>query len=96
MLYPLSYAPLMRPRQFGRGRDLQAATRRASELQANVRHGQVRRPLVRVEHGFMLASLARGEDRSDAVLAHVGQGHRLDGPAVLVTGAALHRHGGSQ
>jgi hypothetical protein len=47
----------------------------------------------RLKHRLVLAHLARREDRPAALLAHVGERHRLDGPAVLVTSAPLHGHG---
>jgi hypothetical protein len=52
-----------------------AAERRAPQFQADVRHRHVRWPSIRVKHCLMLARFAGCGDRSDAVLAHVGERH---------------------
>ena len=44
------------------GVDISPATRGASELQTNVRHGRVRWPSLHVEHAFVLALRACRHD----------------------------------
>jgi hypothetical protein len=59
----------------GPGQDALPATPAAAEPQAGLGHVQALRQGVYVDVGLVGAGLACGDDRADAVLAHVGQGH---------------------
>lgn len=72
------YAPLLRSRQFGRVAISRPPQIEHRSFRPDVGHRHVRRPFFRVENGVVLTGLARCQDGPDAVLAHVGERHRLD------------------
>src|SRR4051794_1691898 len=86
------HPPLALLRPVRTGVDIAPAAGGASELQPDVGHGRVRWPALHVEHALVPALGAGRHNGADAVLAHVGERHRLYDLAVAVTGSTRDRH----